>query len=142
MMKTKNMITKIVTFALAALMLLSLVSCDKSSSVKKAFEKAEYKVETVDTNNAIAKPLLSAVLSEDQMKEAEKYEVILCSKGLAVAVILKFPGSGDIKDLLTVEKDGKKDSSAYDDAKKDGTVNGNCMIFTISNDAKDIFKKA
>jgi len=139
----KTMMKRIAALSLAVLMLLALASCgNKASAVKKAFEKADYEVKTANADDSAVKPLLSAVLSEDQMKEASKYEVMLCTKGLNVAVILKFPAAGDVKELLTVEKDGKKDTSAYDDAKKNGTVNGNCMIFTISSDAKDIFKKA
>ena len=56
---------------------------------------------------------------------------------------MKFPGAGDLKSFLTVEdKDGKKDTSAYDKAKEDGYINGNCWLLTLSSDAKDIFKKA
>lgn len=139
----KTMLKRISVFALAALMMLALVSCgDKSSAVKKAFEKAEYKVETVNSDNAIVKPILAAALTEDQMKDLSKYELILCVNGLNIAVIIKFPGSGDIKTLLTVEKDGKKDTSAYDKAKEDGNINGNCMIITTSSDAKKVFNKA
>ena len=139
----KIMLKKIALIALAALMVVSLVSCDKSNAVKKAFEKAEYNVSTVDSENALIKGLLTAALNEDQMKELSKYELILAQKGLSVALIVKFPGAGDLKSFLTVEdKDGKKDTSAYDKAKEDGYINGNCWLLTLSSDAKDIFKKA
>ena len=41
----KIMLKKIALIALAALMVVSLVSCDKSNAVKKAFEKAYNEVE-------------------------------------------------------------------------------------------------
>lgn len=139
----KSMLKTLALIALAALMVVSLVSCDKSAAVKKAFEKAEYTVSTVDSENALIKGLLTAALNEEQMKELSEYELILAQKGLSVALIVKFPGAGDLKDFLTVEdKDGKKDTSAYDKAKEDGYINGNCWLLTLSSDAKDIFAKA
>jgi uncharacterized protein YpmS len=118
---------------------LAFAGCDKSSSIKKAFEDEGYTVSTVDTTNSTVKTLLSTVLTEDQMKEADNYEVILCSKSLNVAVIIKFPGSGDVKSFLT-DEDGNTD--AYDTAKDNGTINGNCYLITLSSDAKTIFKNA
>ena len=56
--------------------------------------------------------------------------------------VIKFPSAGDLKDFLTVEKDGEKDTSMYDEAKDDGTINGNCLLITAGSEAKDIFKKA
>lgn len=139
----KTMLKKLALIALAALMVVSLVSCDKSNAVKKAFEKEEYNVSTVDSENALIKGLLTAALNEEQMKELSEYELILAQKGLSIALIVKFPGAGDLKAFLTVEdKDGKKDTSAYDKAKEDGYINGNCWLLTLSSDAKDIFKKA
>ena len=144
----KTMLKRISVFALAALMMLALVSCgNKASAVKKAFEKADYKVETVKSDSEEAQTILKLLLNEEQMKEVSKYELMICKMDGALnigktAIIIKFPGSGDVKDFLTVEKDGKKDTSAYDKAKEDGIINGNCMIITASSDSKDIFKKA
>ena len=30
----------------------------------------------------------------------------------------------------------------YDEAKDNGTINGNCLLITAGSEAKDIFKKA
>ncbi len=140
----KKFFKTIASFFAALLMVFGLASCDKSGSIKKAYEKADYKVEVVDTNNSLVKGMLSEMLTEDQMKDAEKYEVIYASKGLTnMAIVMKFPSSGDVKDFYTVEdKDGKKDTSAYDKAKEDGNIKGNCVLFVSTGDAKDIFKKA
>ncbi len=140
----KNLFKKALALTLACLMLLALVSCDKSSAVKKAFEKAEYKVTSVKADSEDAKTLLKLMnFSEDQMKEIGEYEIMLCTSGIKIALVIKFPGSGDLKSFLTVEKeDGSKDTAAYDKAKEDGNINGNCLLLTLSNDARDIFKKA
>lgn len=138
----KTMLKKLALIALAALMVVSLVSCDKSNAVKKAFEKADYKVSTVDSDDDLIKGLL-ATLDEEQKKAIAEYELILAQKGvIPIALIVKFPAAGDLKAFLTVEKDGKKDTSAYDKAKEEGYINGNCWILTLSSDAKDIFAKA
>ncbi len=138
---------RLLALALVAVMLLAMVSCDKSSAVKKAFEKAEYKVETLDSENEGVKAILSLMLNEDQMKKAADYEVIYVSMdGLLniakKAVIIKFSSASEVKDFFTVEKDGEKDTSAYDKAEKDGWINGNCVIFTVSDDCLNVFKGA
>ncbi len=132
----------------AMLLVVSLVSCDKANSVKKAFEDAGYTVTSAKATDEEVQTLLKLLLSEEQLKDAEDYEIILCKMdGLLnigkTAVILKVSSSGDLKDFLTTEdSDGKKDTSAYDKAVEDGNVNGNCMIFTLSDDSREIFKKA
>ena len=140
----KKFVKSLLVLALAGLMMLSMVSCgDKSGSIKKAFEKEEYTVTTVDSTNDVVKGILSVVLSKEQMEEIAEYEIILCTKGFASAAVVKFPSAGELKDFLTVEdKDGNKNTDMYDKAKKDGTINGNCLIFTLSSSAVEIFKKA
>ena len=145
----KKFVKSLLVLALAGLMMLSMVSCgDKSGSIKKAFEKEGFTVTTVDATNSTAKGLLTILLSQEQMEKAAEYEIILCTKeGIlnvgATAAIIKFPSAGELKDFLTVENsDGKKDTSAYDKAIENGTINGNCMIFTASSSSNDIFKNA
>lgn len=153
-MKTMKRILVILS---ALVLLVSLVSCDKSGSIKKAFEKENYEVKayTGDDSNVQAVVTLMG-LTEDQKKDIAEYEIIVVNKktegqsglagileniGSAVpdAVIVKFPSAGDLKDFMTVEKDGEKDTSAYDKAKEDGKINGNCW-FAMGNDAaKEIF---
>ncbi len=140
----KNILKKVLLVALAALMLVSLVSCDKSGAVKKAFEKEEYEVKAVkyEDLDSITKGILELALNDDQEEKIAEYELIICKKGLDSAVVIKFPSAGDVKDFLTVEKDGEKNTEAYDKAKEEGVINGNCMIITGASSAKDIFKKA
>jgi len=46
-----------------------------------------------------------------------------------------------VKDFLAVEdEDGKKNTEAYEKAKEDGLINGNCLLITVDADAKKIFK--
>ena len=143
----KHILKSVLALSLALVMLLALVSCDKSSAVKKAFEKEEYTVESVSTeklndSETIKGILKDAGLTDEQVKDLANYEVIFVFKDLTKAgLIIKFPGSGDVKSFLTVEKDGKDDTSAYDKAKEDGRINGNCLFLGTSS-AKDIFKKA
>lgn len=143
-----KILKKVFAVSLACLMLLGLVSCgDKSSAVKKAFEKEGYTVTTASASDESLQTLLKILLNEEQIKEVSQYELILCTPQgalnvLNTALIIKVPSSGDLKDFLTTETDGKKDTSSYDKAKDNGWINGNCLILTLGSDAKEIFKKA
>ena len=120
----------------------SLTSCDKSESIKKAFEKEGWSVKTVNADDSGVKTVLKLLLSDKLIEDLADYEIIWCSNGvLNQAVVIKFPSSGDLKDFLTVEdKDGKKDTSAYEKAKDNGSINGNCLLITSNSEAKEIFK--
>ena len=145
----KPTMLKIASAALVCLMLFSLASCssDKSSAVEKAFTDEGYEVSKSDANNETVKPLLGLLLNEEQMESVSEYEFMLCvPEGLLnvgnTAIVIKFPSAGDLKEFLTTEKDGEKDTSTYDKAKEDGNINGNCLLITAGSEARDIFKKA
>ncbi len=144
----KSMLKKLLALSLALVMLLALVSCgDKSAAIKKAFEKEEYTVTVVSADDEDAKDLLEIFFDEEQVKNLAEYEIMLCKKdgwenALKTAIVIKYPSAKDLKESLTFEKDGKKDTSIYDKAVEDGKINGNCLISTLSDDSKDIFKKA
>ncbi len=139
-------VLKLISLSLALVLLAAaLVSCgDKSGAIKKAFEKEEYTVTTVDAENSTVKTIFSLLnLTEEQRKEAAEYELLVCTKSVNVALVIKFPSSKDIKEFfVTEDKDGKEDTSAYDKAKENGWINGNCLILTVSNNALSIFKEA
>lgn len=138
-------IVRIMAVVMALLMVtLTFVSCgDKGEAVKKAFESKEWEVKTVSADSTGVDTLLKILLSEEQIERAEKYELIMVTNGLLnSAIIIKCSSADEIKDFLTVEKDGKKDTTMYDKAKEDGIINGNCLILTLSSSAKDIFKGA
>ncbi|MBR2721451.1 MAG: hypothetical protein IKC31_05365 [Clostridia bacterium] len=136
----KKTLKTLLVLLTATLLVFSLVSCgDKSAAIKKAFEKEGYEFSTVDAEN----PVVQMLLDEDALENVKDYELIVAKKGLDSAVIIKFPNAGAVKDYLTVEdKDGKKDTSKYDEAKEKGLINGNCIIFALTDSPKEIFKKA
>lgn len=144
----KSMLKNILALSLVLVMLLSLASCgDKSAAIKKAFEKEEYTVTVVNADDEDARGLLKLLFNEEQIEEISEYEIMLCKQeGLLnvgkTAIVIKYPSAKDLKAALTVEKDGKKDTSAYDDAVEKGNINGNCQIITLSDDSREIFKKA
>lgn len=140
----KNILKSVLALSLACIILLALVSCgDKSGAIKKAFEKNEYTVTTVKADDANIQSLLKLLLTEEQIKKVNEYELIFCSKNLLKgALIIKVPSSSDMKDFLSEEKDGKKTYDTYNKASENGWINGNCLILTLDGDAKEIFKKA
>lgn len=145
----KSVLMKIACATLACLLLFALAGCaaDKSEAVEKAFTDEGYSVSKAEADNETVQGLLSLLLNEEQRESVSEYEIMLCvPDGLLnianSAIVIKFPSAGDLKDFLTVEKDGKKDTSMYDEAKDDGTINGNCLLITAGSEAKDIFKKA
>ena len=144
----KNTLKKLLAISLAVVMLFALVGCDKSSAVKKAFEGAGYQVETKTAQDEDVKTLLKILFSEEQIEKMGEYELIYCSMdGLLnvgkKALIVKFPAAGDLESFLTVEKeDGTKDTSKLEQAEKDGWINGNCLILTLSSDCLTVFKEA
>ncbi|MGN0813640.1 MAG: hypothetical protein ACI4MH_00220 [Candidatus Coproplasma sp.] len=135
---------KLLSSALLVVVLaFAFTGCDKSGSIKKAFENEGYTVTVVDAENSGVASLLSGSLTKEQQEDLAKYEIIYCNKSLATAVIIKCGSESDLKDFLTVEdSEGNKDTSAYDKAKENGTINGNCYIITLSSAAKEIFKNA
>ena len=138
----KNVLKKIVSVALICVMMLSLVSCDKSEALKKAFEKEGYEVTVVDSTNPVINTIAKVMLNDEQVEKLADYEMILCKKTLDVAIIVKFPDSAELKSFLTVEnKDGTKDTAIYDELKEEGFINGNCLCLNVSSDAESIFEK-
>lgn len=133
----KKIISKILAFLGALVLVFSLVGCDKSNAVKKAFEKADYKVEVVDKDHYLADAFLDS-LDEEDRKDAEKYEFIFVSSGLKVGIIIKYPSTKDLKEALNTEDN----PDGYKEAKEEGYVNGNCFLSTLSSDVKEIFKNA
>lgn len=139
----KKLLAGIVTALLTVILCLTLTGCDKSDKIKSAFEDEGYTVTIVDTNNETAKKLLSAALTKDQIEDAGKYGIYLCTSTAGLpALYIKFSSESELKDFLTVEKDGNKDTSAYDSAKDKGLINGNCYLLPNIGKPLEIFKNA
>ena len=124
----------------AVLLLASLVSCDNSKGLKQAYIDAGYTVKAVTNEDTAAQIIFNLIgMTEDEIEELEDYEIVICSKGLSQAMIVKFPHMFELKDYLVEEEDGVKDTSAYDKAKANGKINGNCLLLYGTGDADVIF---
>ena len=132
-------ILHILSFVLAASLLLSLVSCDSSKGIKSAFEEAGYTVTELKADSEDAKSTLKFFgFSEEDIDDVDDYSIILCKKGITgltgAAAIVKFPSSGELRDHFV--DDG--DTTTYDKLKDGGYIRGNCWL--IGGD-KEIFQK-
>ena len=125
----------------AVLLLASLVSCDKSKGLKEAYMEAGYTVQVVSGESSEAKTFFNLIgMTEEEIDELEDYELILCWKSVVpAACIVKFPHMFELKDFLVEEEDGVKDTSAYDKAKANGKINGNCLLLYGIGDADVVF---
>ena len=136
----KNII-KLVALSLVLVMsVMALASCgDKAGAVKSAFEGEGYTVKTVKTEDLddITKSIVEAVL-EELGEDVKGYEIMTCTKGLSIAIVLKFPSENDLKAALTIDGD----ASMYDEGVAEGMINGNCMLLTMDKDVVEIFKNA
>lgn len=145
----KKFLTALCTSLLVVILAIGLAGCSKADKIKSAYEEAGYKVvtATVKDNNEAKSALKALGLTDDDLKEAENWEVISATKVSlsdgGTALVLKFPSSGDVKNFLTIEKDdGSKDTTAYDKSVENGNVNGDCLLLIGVGGAKDIFKNA
>ncbi|MDE6442599.1 MAG: hypothetical protein K2L12_07620 [Clostridia bacterium] len=131
----KKFLVAVVSVLLIAVFAVTMTGCDKSGSIKKAFEKEGYTIsESLVKDSAVLTATLSG-LDEEDREEMQEYGVITCKKGLKSVVIIKFPSSDKIKEILGDNK--------YSDAEKNGYVNGNCWLaIPLDKDANEIFKNA
>jgi hypothetical protein len=133
--------TKILSLALVlATLLVFLVSCDASESIKKSFIDAGYNVSSVGSDDKTVKGLLSLKYSEEELEEMGEYEIIYCAKGLlgaeGTAVIFKFPSSADLKDALIDDED----DAFYKEQKEAGKIRGNCWLIIGGETQLALFK--
>lgn len=134
----KKFLKSLLIVLAVAVMAVMFAGCgDKSGAIKRAFEKEGYEVTVI---NGADSETLKEWLSEEKVDEIGKYEVITCTKSdsilsaLDTAVIFKCPSKDEIVENLGQE--------AYDKAVESGYVNGNCFLFSLSNNSLEIFKNA
>lgn len=134
----KRVFTAVATLLAVVVMAVMLAACaDKAGSIKKAFEKQGYTITTVKAEDSAE---LQEMLTEEQKKDINKYEVFTCTKknGFTdshVAMVFKYPSKDEIIKSIGQEE--------YDEAVDSGFVNGNCFLtFTLDKDVIDIFKNA
>ena len=131
-------LTRILALTLVLSMaLLALASCDKSDSIKKAFEEEGYTVSIISAKNDTAKAIFTRLdYTEDEIEEISEYELILCTNGvLRSALIVKYPSAAELKEELIDE--GSK--AYYEEEKAAGRINGNCHLIYGIGGAADIF---
>lgn len=138
---------KIIALSLVLVMSLAfLTSCgDKSSAIKSAFEKEGYTVESIQYGklDATTKDILKTVLGETIANNMAQYEIMVCTKTIPLAVVVKFPATNEMKEALaTVKEDGSKIYDVYEKLEKSGAINGNCLLLTILPGPAEIFKNA
>lgn len=124
-----------------ALFAVCFAGCSKASAVKKAYEKEGYTVTeaTVKDNDEAKSALKTIGMSDDEIADAEDWSIIVASKSVSVAIILKVSSTKDLKDALT---DDNGDSSAYDTLEDKGYINGDCVLIVGQLLTGDIFKNA
>ncbi len=124
----------------AVLLLASLVSCDKSKGLKEAYMDAGYTVTVLTGDSKEAVAVMEALgWTEEEIEDVEDYELILCSKVVPQALIVKFPNFLELRDYLIDEEDGVKDDSAYQKAKEENRIKGNCLLVYGLGNADAVF---
>ena len=119
-----------------SLALLSLASCDKSDSIKKAFEEAGYTVSVISAKNEKAEAIFTILgYTEEEIEEIAEYELIYCVDGFKSALIVKYPSAGELKDELIDEGS----EAYYNEQKEAGKINGNCHLIYGIGGAAEIF---
>ncbi len=133
---------KVCFLIILSICLFTFIGCDTSEGIQKKYEENGYSISTLKGSDSIVQNALKLFgLSEEQKQAVAGYDVIVATKGLNNATILKAPTAGDIKSLLTiVNEDGTKDLSKYEEAKKNNLINGNCLLLIASDNAKLLFK--
>lgn len=126
---------KAMTAVLAVVVLaFALVGCgDKYGSIKKAYENDGYSI--TETKVSDYETQLKTFISNEKYEDIKDCKLLVASKGVVAAFVVTFGTVDDMKEFY-----GSDDN--YNDAVKDGNVNGNCMLLTISSSAREIFKNA
>ena len=130
--------TRLFVLALVlAMVLFVLVGCDKSKSIKEAFEAEGYTVNAISVKNERAKAIFTLLnYTEEEIDEIEEYELIYCANGLLNgALIVKYPSSLELREELIDE--GSK--VYYEEEMAAGRINGNCHLIYAIGGAEDIF---
>ncbi|MBQ2718716.1 MAG: hypothetical protein IJF73_01470 [Clostridia bacterium] len=135
-------ITKLTAVCLVAvLLLLSLVGCNKRDSLVEAYTEAGYDVTVTLASNDKVKAFFTLLgYTAEQIDDMDDQSFIAVYRGVVpYALIACYSSSFELKDDLIEEEDGVKDTSAYDKAKANGKINGNCLLLYSIGDTDVIF---
>ena len=139
----KKVVSALFTAMLVIVLAFAVSGCSKASSIVKAYEKEGYTV-TESKLTDESKTLLKSLGADDEdLKDVEAWALYTATKGLAAkpAMFVKFPSSSTLKDVFTSEdKDGNKNTKAYDDLVSANRIKGDCLYISVIMDS--IFKNA
>ena len=128
--------TRILAFALLAVMVLSLVACSSFGSIKKNFEKAGYTyIENADSEDgdaAVARTITAELEEGDVSCTAHLFKTTTTLMVVEVpvyALVLEFATDEDMTKALSESETLK---GMLKDAQDSDYVNGNCVLVPLS----------
>lgn len=139
----KKVIIALCTAMLVAVLAFAMTGCSKAGSIVKAYENEGYTVSETKLTEESKTMLKSFGVDEEALNDAESWALYTATKGLAAkpSMFVKFPSASTLKDAFTSEdKDGNKDTAAYDKLVSDNRIKGDCLYISLIMDS--IFKNA
>ena len=128
--------TRILAFALLAVMVLSLVACSSFGSIKKNFEKAGYTyIENADSEDgdaAVARTITAELEEGDVSCTAHLFKTtttLVLVEVPVYALVLEFATDEDMTKALSESETLK---GMLKDAQDSDYVNGNCVLVPLS----------
>ncbi len=129
----KKFLTAMASVIAVVVLAFTLAGCSKSGAVQKAFEKEGYTVSV--TAVADYESDVKAILGEEDYNKVKDGKLLVCTKLVVPTFVISFGSTGKLKDYFDSDED-------YNKAVDNGTVNGDCLLISISPAAIDIFKNA
>lgn len=133
---TMKTMTRILAFALLAVMVLSLVACSSFGSIKKNFEKAGYTyIENADSEDgdaAVARTITAELEEGDVSCTAHLFKTtttLVLVEVPVYALVLEFATDEDMTKALSESETLK---GMLKDAQDSDYVNGNCVLVPLS----------
>lgn len=137
----KKIITAFCAAMLVVVLAFAMSGCSKAGSIVKAYEGDGYTVTETKLNEESKTLLKSLGVDEEALKDAEGWALYTATKTMAKpSMFVKFPSSSVLKEAFTVEKDGSKDTAAYDKLVEAGRIKGDCLYISLIMDS--IYKNA
>lgn len=133
---TMKKMTRILAFALLAVMVLSLVACSSFGSIKKSFEEAGYTyIENTDSEDgdaAVARTITAELEEGDVSCTAHLFKTtttLVLVEVPVYALVLEFATDEDMAKAMDESETLK---GMLKDAQDSDYVNGNCVLVPLS----------